>query len=159
METLVLNASYEPIRVINWERAMYYLFTEKADLVTTYANKIVRSAYEVFKVPKVIKLRKYVKLLSNLTNVKYSRKGILKRDKLMCQYCGKKCSNKTATLDHIIPKSRGGKNNWTNIVTACFKCNGMKGDRTPREASMKLLSKPKRPNIRKFLDKFNLDFI
>jgi len=156
MQTLVLNASYEPIRVISWERAMYYLYSDKADLVQTYTDKVVRSAYEVFKVPKIIKLRKYVKLLSNA--VRYSRKGVLKRDNLTCQYCGDKCSNKTATLDHVIPKSRGGKTNWKNIVTACHSCNGYKGDRTPKEAKMRLITNPKRPDIRKFLDEFDFKF-
>jgi len=154
MQTLVLNASYEPLRVVSWERAMYYLFTEKADIVSTYADKI-RSTSQTFYRPKVIKLKKYVKVATSLTTLRYGRKNVLKRDEMICQYCGIKCNHKNATLDHIIPKSRGGKNTWTNVVTSCYRCNSYKGDRTPREARMELTRPAKRPSIRKILEKFD----
>ena len=144
MQTLLLNASYEPIRVVDLERAMYYVLTGKADIVETY-DRVVRSVTQVFQHPKVIKLRKYVKIKQHLKGVKYSRKNILARDKMVCQYCGIKCSSKTATLDHVMPKSRGGKNSWENIVTSCADCNNKKDNRTPKEAGMVLRSKPRRP--------------
>lgn len=144
MNTLVLNASYEPIRVVDLERAMYYLMTGKAELVEAY-DKVVRSVSLVLQHPKVIKLKKYVKIKHNFKGVKYSRKNILARDKMICQYCGIKCTNKTATLDHVMPKSRGGPNSWENIVTSCGDCNNQKDNRTPKEARMKLLKVPKRP--------------
>lgn len=144
MQTLLLNASYEPIRVVDLERAMYYLLTGKAEIVEAY-DKVVRSVSQVFQHPKVIKLKKYVKIKQHLKGVKYSRKNILARDKMICQYCGTKCSSKTATLDHVMPKSRGGKNSWENIVTSCGDCNNKKDDRTPQEAGMVLRNRPRRP--------------
>lgn len=144
MKTLVLNASYEPIRVVELERAMYYLMIGKAEVVETY-DKVIRSVSLVMQHPKVIKLKKYVKLKAHLRGIKYSRKNILARDKMICQYCGIKCTSKTATLDHVLPKSRGGKNSWENIVTSCGDCNNKKDDRTPREAGMRLLQIPRKP--------------
>lgn len=161
MKTLVLNASYEPIRMITWERAIYYLMLDKADLVSSY-DEVVRSAKLTLNLPKVIKLKKYVKMANNLTNVRYSKRNILLRDKMKCQYCGKICKNAEATMDHVIPKSRGGKTSWTNIVTACHKCNNKKDDRTPEEAGMRLLSTPVKPKIahlirEKLFKEFGLD--
>jgi len=145
METLVLNASYEPIQMVNWQRAMYYLFTEKAEVVSSY-DKIVRSVSQVFQIPKIIKLVKYVKMKKMMRGVRYSRRNILTRDKMKCQYCGSKCTTKTATMDHVVPRSRGGKTSWENVVTACHDCNNKKDNRTPKEARMKLLSVPRKPS-------------
>lgn len=144
VQTLLLNASYEPIRVVDLERAMYYLVTGKAEIVETY-DRIIRSVSQVFQHPKVIKLKRYVKIKQHLKGVKYSRKNILARDKMICQYCGIKCDNRNATLDHVIPKSRGGKNSWENIVTSCADCNNKKDNRTPQEAGLVLLNVPRRP--------------
>ena len=144
MNTLVLNASYEPLRVVNLERAMYYLMSGKAEIVEAY-DKVVRSVSLTFRHPKIIKLVKYVKMKKRYNGVKYSRRNILSRDGYLCQYCGIKCTDKSATLDHVHPKSKGGPANWTNIVTACHKCNNKKDDRTPEEANMKLLNIPERP--------------
>ena len=154
MNTLVLNASYEPIRVVNLERAMYYLMTGKAEIVEAY-DKIVRSVSLVFEHPKIIKLKRYVKIKRKQRGIKYSRRNILARDKMMCQYCGIKCNSKTATLDHVMPKSRGGANSWDNIVTACHRCNNKKDNRTPQEAGMKLLNKPRQPDGKAML-KFDI---
>jgi len=161
MKTLVLNASYEPIRMISWERAIYYLMLDKADVVSEY-EKVVRSPTIEMKLPKVIKLRKYVKMANNLDTLRYSKKGILLRDKMKCQYCGKKCDSTDATMDHVVPRSRGGKTSWTNIVTACHSCNNKKDNQTPSEANMKLLSQPVKPKNgnmvkQKLFEEFGLD--
>lgn len=161
MKTLVLNASYEPIRMISWERAIYYLMTEKADVVSEY-DRVVRSTSIAIKLPRVIKLKKYVKMANNLTHIRYSKRNILLRDKMKCQYCGIKCTNANATMDHIIPKSRGGGTSWTNIVTACHSCNNKKDNRTPSEAGMRLLSQPVKPKIgniikQKLFEEFGLN--
>ncbi len=145
MKTLVLNASYEPIRIISWERAIYYLVLEKADTVTSY-DKEIRSQTLTLKLPKVIKLKKYVKMANQLTNMRYSKRNILLRDKMICQYCRKRCTASDATMDHVIPSSRGGKTSWTNIVTACHKCNNKKDNKTPSEAGMRLLNTPVKAN-------------
>ena len=150
MNTLVLNASYEPLRVVDLERAIYYLMTGKAEVVETY-DRVVRSVSMSIQHPKVIKLVKYVKLKKRLQQAKYSRKNILARDKMICQYCSIKCTTKTATLDHVVPKSRGGENSWTNLVTCCKKCNNKKDDKTPQEARMKLLCEPVKPHQSKLI--------
>lgn len=125
--------------------------TGKAEIVETY-DRIIRGVSISFQHPKVIKLVKYVKIKQRLQQAKYSRKNILARDKMICQYCAIKCTTKTATLDHIVPKSRGGENSWTNIVTCCKKCNNKKDNKTPAEARMKLLSVPTKPHQSKILD-------
>jgi 5-methylcytosine-specific restriction endonuclease McrA len=125
--------------------------TGKAEIVETY-DRVIRGVSITLQHPKVIKLVKYVKVKRKLQQAKYSRKNILARDKMICQYCGIKCTAKTATLDHVVPKSRGGENSWTNIVTSCKKCNNKKDNKTPAEARMKLLSVPKKPTHSKILD-------
>ena len=152
MNTLVLNASYEPIRVVDLERAMYYLVTGKAEIVEAY-DAVVRSMSLIWQHPKVIKLKKYVKLEKHIKGVKYSRKNVLVRDNMVCQYCGIKCTSKTATLDHIMPSSRGGKSSWENVVLSCGDCNNKKDNRTPREARMVLRTVPRRPQA-SFLMKY-----
>jgi 5-methylcytosine-specific restriction endonuclease McrA len=84
--------------------------------------------------------------------IELSRKNIIRRDNYRCQYCGKKTS--TLTIDHVIPKSRGGTDTWDNLVAACVKCNNKKGNRTPSEANMPLLKKPRKPNHIMFLKQF-----
>jgi len=166
MRTLVLNASYEPIQMVDWKEAITMIMKEKADIVSTYADKMIRSAYEAFEMPKIIRLRKYVNVAKKATILRYSRRNILIRDNHKCQYCGKKCVGKDATLDHVLPSSRGGKSSWTNIVLACTKCNNKKDDRTPKEAGMILLREPVKPQaetgtFEKLLKEFgfSLDFL
>lgn len=94
-------------------------------------------------IPRIIRLLTYDRVPTN--TVKFSRKNIFLRDDYRCQYCGRRHSSSSLSLDHVMPRSRGGETSWVNIVTACVKCNVRKGGRTPREANMKLLSQPKRP--------------
>jgi 5-methylcytosine-specific restriction endonuclease McrA len=103
---------------------------------------------ETFEMPRIIRLRKYVKVAKNLAMVRYSRRNIILRDKGTCQYCSKKVHGKDATLDHVMPKSRGGKSTWTNIVLSCRSCNGKKDNRTPAEAGMILLKEPVKPQAK-----------
>jgi len=163
MRTLVLNASYEPIQMVDWKEAVCMIMKEKADVVSTYADKMIRSAREAFEMPKIIRLRKYVNVAKKAALLRYSRRNILIRDNHECQYCGKKCEGKDATLDHVLPSSRGGKSTWTNIVLACTKCNNKKDDRTPREAGMKLSKEPVKPKaktkaLQKLLEEFGYSY-
>ena len=112
-------------------------------MVSTYEKK-VRSVSKSFDLPKIIRLRNFIRKI-NL--VSYSRKKVFERDQYVCQYCKIKVSQKTATIDHVIPKSKGGKNTWTNTVTSCDACNSKKGSKTLKEANMKLISTPIRPSI------------
>ena len=163
MRTLVLNASYEPIHLVSWEEAMCMIVGEKADIVKAYEGKQVRSAFETFEMPKIIKLRKYARVKKNLSMVRYSRRNIVLRDENTCQYCGKKTTGKDATLDHVVPKSRGGKSTWTNIVLSCHSCNNKKDNRTPEEAGMKLKRQPYKPkaktkDLESILKEFDFSF-
>jgi len=146
--TLLLNASYEPLAVITWMRAIELLFGEKVYVLEEY-DRVVRSPSVAIKVPAVVALKQYVPFRPK---VKFSRKNIYIRDEFTCQYCGVDANRlkgkvKDLTFDHVYPKSRGGRTEWTNIVAACLDCNLKKENRTPAEAGMKLLRKPFEPKF------------
>lgn len=143
---MVLNQSYEPLTVCSIQRAMVLIYLTKAELLETYKDRYIRTVKRKYALPSVIKLQDYVKI--PYRSVEISRKNILIRDKSECQYCGSKVK---LTIDHIYPKSRGGEDTWENLVTACIRCNNIKGNRTPIEAKMKLNSIPKKPNYIIFL--------
>ncbi len=140
--TLLLNVTYEPLRIISWKRAIVMLTLGKVEVVEEY-DRDVRSITFSLKMPSVVRLLHYVK--SGKRKIKFSRANIYARDKYTCQYCGNRKPTEELTYDHIFPKSRGGETCWENIVTACYDCNMKKGGRTPAEKGMKLLKKPKRP--------------
>lgn len=136
-KVLVLNASYEPLNITSWRRAVVLLLKGKAEQIE-HNGKMVSSD---FPLPTVIRLRSYVKI--PYKEISLSRRNVLHRDSYTCQYCGDRRHD--LTIDHIVPRSRGGGDTWDNVVAACLKCNVKKGDRTPREAYMPLLSVPRRP--------------
>ena len=138
---LVLNANYSPMTVCTAKRAITLYFLNKIDVLSNYGEK-VHSPSTVLELPSVIKIKTYIK--NNSMAVEISRKNILVRDNYTCQYCGKQ--NKSLTVDHVIPKFRGGQDTWENLVAACKECNQTKGERTSEEAGMRLAKKPKRPN-------------
>lgn len=140
---LLLNASYEPLRVISWQRAVTLFFSEKVEIVEEYEHEI-RSVSVAIKAPAVVRLLRYVKI--GRRTPPFSRFNILARDSFECQYCRESLTSKSATLDHILPRSRGGKTSWENVVCCCKSCNVTKGSRTLKEAGMKLLKKPIRPD-------------
>lgn len=125
---LVLNSSYEPINFTNWKRAVVLLLKEKAQVLSS----------------RVIRLLSYVKIpLKQIMEQKPSRALIYKRDNHTCQYCG---STKKLTIDHVIPRSKGGKDTWQNMVVACSSCNTKKGDHLLEHTKMKLNRVPKAPS-------------
>tara|TARA_R110001599_G_scaffold1889_4_gene9711 strand:- start:135686 stop:136192 length:507 start_codon:yes stop_codon:yes gene_type:complete len=137
---LVLNQDYQPLSVCSLQRSMKLIFLEKAELLHDDPEKKLRTPSEQFDFPSVIRLRRYIRL--PYTKVVLTRRNVMRRDGFKCQYCGQKSK---LTIDHIHPKSRGGKDTWENLTTACDKCNVKKGNRTPKEANMELKSKPYRP--------------
>ena len=141
--TLLLSQGYEPIKIISWQRAITLLTLDKVDLVEAYGMEI-RAATLVINVPAVVRLRKAFR--RHRKPVKFSRVNIYARDGYRCQYCGTKCTTAGLTYDHVIPRSRGGKTTWDNIVSCCYDCNSHKANRTPAEALMVLRSKPARPS-------------
>jgi len=118
------------------------LFLTKAELVEEREDRYICSVSNYYPFPSVIRLSNYIKV--PYKKIELSRKNVLRRDEYCCQYCGKKETD--LTIDHIIPKSRGGVDSWENLVAACKKCNNKKGNRTPEEANMKLIKIPRRPN-------------
>ena len=138
---LVLNANYSPMTVCTAKRAISLHFLDKIDILSNYEEKINSPSLSL-ELPSVIKIRTYIK--NNNMAVEISRKNILARDNYKCQYCGKR--SKSLTVDHVLPKFRSGQDTWENLVAACKNCNQLKGEKTPEEAKMPLLKKPKRPN-------------
>ena len=139
--TLMLNASYEPLRIIHAQDALIKVTLGKA-VVEVPSD---REAWPGIYIPSVIRLRWYADVPRRLKVC--SRKNIYVRDGYRCQYCGKIFPAWELTLDHIIPKSRGGSNKWENLVACCNACNRHKADRTPEEAGMELIHKPLPANI------------
>lgn len=142
-QVLVLNATYEPLNVVSVKRAVVLLLKEKAELVEAAEAKL-RSESFYLPVPLVIRLVYFVKVPRRIS-LPVTRRGVLSRDHYTCQYCGATPPAKNLTVDHVLPRSRGGTTSWENVAAACEKCNGRKGSRTPVEANMKLLTKPRRP--------------
>jgi 5-methylcytosine-specific restriction endonuclease McrA len=143
--TLVLNATYEPINIITWKRALNMLYQGKVEVLAEY-DREVRSISFTIKMPSVLRLLKCVKIRKNLRHVKFCRANIYARDHNTCQYCGKKHRTEDLTFDHVNPIVKGGGKTWENIVTCCFACNHRKGGRTPIEAGMKLIRQPREPD-------------
>jgi len=142
MKALKLDASFRPIEIIDAIEALVMCFIGKATAVETYTREI-RSATQVFQLPAVIVLNKIIKFRRH--GIQPTRHNLLWRDGHRCQYCAKKFPDQQLTLDHVIPKSRGGQNSWENLVVACKKCNQKKGSRLPSESGMQLLKPPRRP--------------
>lgn len=142
--TLLLNAGYEPLRVVSWQRAFLLIFQNKVEILEEYSSS-VHTVNRSFKIPAVIKLRRWVNLKKQGPVIRFSRANLYARDGNRCQYCYIKFADKELTMDHVKPAVKGGKKTWDNIVTACKKCNQMKSDKSLEEAGMKLLTKPKVP--------------
>lgn len=143
-QILVLNFTYEPLQVISWKRAVRMLFQEKVEVLEEYEREI-RSVYLSLRIPSVLRLLRYVKVKRHHNQVKFTRTNIYSRDEYSCQYCGHKFPASHLTYDHVVPVARGGNKSWENIVTSCVRCNRKKGNRTPEEAGLKLLKRPKAP--------------
>lgn len=141
---LVLNASFEPLHVVTWQRALQLLFQGKVEVVEE-SEKEIRTVRFTIKVPAVLRLLTYIPIKNKKHIVRFSRSNIFIRDNHTCQYCGVKFGKSHLTLDHVIPIVQGGKKCWENIVTACKPCNQRKGGRTPQQAHLSIIRKPRRP--------------
>ena len=150
---LVLNQSYEPIMVIGAKRAIILILSEKVDALENY-RELIHAAYLTLPLPSVIRLKQYARIRRK--DIVLSRKNILKRDNHTCQYCG--IRSVPMTIDHIIPRQRGGEDSWYNLVAACVICNTRKGNRTPSESQMKLTKRTRKPTMILHLQKFVKQF-
>ena len=145
---LVLNASYEAIHVCDVRRALKMVVKGVA-LPEEESDVVLRAATISMRVPHVIRLREYVRIPHR--PIKFSRRNVLVRDQHACQYCGRAFSPNDLTLDHVVPRSRGGGTEWENVVAACKRCNHRKGDHTPPEATMFPRRRPRTPTITYFM--------
>ena len=135
------NVSYQKIVDIDWKHAVILMINGKVSSCTEDEYVDIPTSSGVFKLPLHVVLKKYVNI--PYREVSTSRKNIFKRDDYTCQYCEIKLDSETATVDHVLPRCRGGKHEWQNVVTCCLKCNRKKGDKTPNEANMPLRKTPK----------------
>ncbi|MCP9778883.1 MULTISPECIES: HNH endonuclease [unclassified Cyanobium] len=135
---LVLNASYEPLNITTWRRAVVMVLKGKAEGLEHDPARRIR---EDTLLPTVIRLRHFVRV--PYKPLPLTRRNLFHRDGHRCQYCG--ASAEHLSVDHVVPRSRGGLDTWENVTTACLPCNVRKGNRTPREAAMPLLRPPHRP--------------
>jgi len=162
---LVLNRNWQAVNVATVGRAMIMLWNDAARVVDpldyqTYAwsdwaelrpgagEAFIQSVRQRLRVPEVIVLAEYNRLPTGA--VSFSRRNLFKRDHWACQYCGVQPSGDELTIDHVVPRSRGGTSTWENCVLACVECNKRKADRSPREARMKLRKTPIRPKWQPF---------
>ncbi|HEV8168291.1 MAG TPA: HNH endonuclease [Pyrinomonadaceae bacterium] len=137
---LLLNQTYEPLGTVSVARAVIMVFKNTVSVEEFDGDRVLRSARAEFPVPSVIRRRIYINIRRRREASSMKRLRIFMRDKFRCQYCGDKKRAGELTLDHILPRSRGGDNSPVNVVTACVACNNRKGDRTPAEARMPLLT-------------------
>lgn len=150
--TLVLDQGYQPHRIVSWQRAVALLFQEKVELVEAY-DELLMTPEQAAKareygwtfaihVPAVVRL---INRVRRKKAVRFSRINVLTRDDWSCQYCGTRLPSKKLNYDHVLPRSRGGKTVWENIVSCCYPCNAKKDNRTPEEARMNLRKHPYKP--------------
>lgn len=142
--TLLLNATFEPLKVITWKRAMSLWCEGLVEIVDTHDVE-KRAVSFTFKVPSIVRLLRFVRV-KNLHQVKFSRANIYTRDAFTCQYCVEPFEPEDLTFDHVVPVAQGGRRSWENIVTCCVPCNRRKDNRTPAQAGMTLKHQPRRPS-------------
>ncbi len=146
--TLLLNASFQPLKVISWRKAVILHFLDKVEIVEEYDREI-RSVSQTIQLPAVIRLLKYVRLEKR--SVKLSRETVFQRDHFTCQYCAQRFPFHKLTCDHVIPRSKGGKTSWDNLVTACLPCNTKKGSHPPEKVGISFRNKPMEPDWFQYL--------
>lgn len=144
-QALILNASFEPLHVVSWQRAIQLLFQGKVEVIEE-SDQEIRTVRLTIKAPSVLRLLSYIPRISKRKVIRFSRENVFIRDNYQCQYCGKVFAKSQLTLDHVVPVVQRGNKSWENIVTSCKPCNQKKGGRTPAQAQMYLVKKPKEPN-------------
>jgi len=142
MQTLLLTPWMSPHKIISWQRAVVLAYLGKVEVLETWDEEL-HAPSTTMRVPSVVRLTRGS--VSTKQSVRFSRVNVFTRDKFRCQYCGVHKPVRALNYDHVVPRVRGGKTNWENIVTSCYPCNDRKGSRTPEEAGMKLLRKPFKP--------------
>lgn len=145
MKCLLLNSSYDGLAFVSEIKGLKLYFNDKVEVISNWDETISWSSGSM-KIPAILKLKYYVKYVPRRSS--FNRLAVFRRDQYCCMYCNRALSKELLTIDHIIPKSRGGLTIWTNTCASCGPCNILKNDRTPEEAGMRLLRKPIIPEIR-----------
>lgn len=153
-KVLVLNADYSIIHIAPLKRIIHLCLSNKVNIVK-YDNGYLHPSIKITGIPKVVSLKRYINIPFKVASI--NRKKIFQRDDYKCQYCNKQLNTKTATIDHIIPKSRNNSpgNTWSNLVTCCKDCNNYKSDKTPEEIGMRLIKNPFVPKQK--VNYYNID--
>jgi len=141
---LLLSPNYEPLESIGWRKAMCLLTMGKIEIVEEYDDQHIRSTSIIFKMPAVVRLVNAFRRPKK--RIRYRNQNVFARDRWTCQYCGVKKNAGELTIDHVVPKSQGGRTEWENVVASCGPCNHEKANRTPAQARMHLRSRPVRPD-------------
>jgi 5-methylcytosine-specific restriction endonuclease McrA len=145
MRCLVLNSDYTFLGVCDWKDAVCSVYTHKVIVEESY-DTVIRSCTTEMRIPAVIRLRKYVRVVyERLSYVSYTKRNVHLRDAYVCQYCAERCREPEATIDHILPMSKGGRDTWENTVTCCKACNRRKDSLTLAQAGLKLVRQPTKP--------------
>jgi len=139
---MVLDITYRPFTIFSHFKSFVLVYSGKAEVVQNYETKVIRTVDREIPAPLVIRI---ALLSKHWEKVAPSRRAVFLRDNFTCAYCGKLVKDSEATIDHIVPRSRGGEFSWENLITACDRCNQKKGNKLPEEANMPLLFKPYRP--------------
>jgi hypothetical protein len=142
MKTLLLNNTYEGISFISFRKVFKLLSKDKIEILSEWNDRIYWGRGNM-KLPSVVRLKYRVRWIPK--KMRFNRGGVFRRDRFQCQYCGETFSQSKLTVDHVMPQARNGKSDWLNCVASCFECNNKKGNKTPAEAGMKLLSVPAVP--------------
>ncbi|WP_200975945.1 HNH endonuclease [Echinicola sp. 20G] len=148
-KVLVLNLDHTPVAVVTVQKAMVLSILEKVSILADYSFLSIRTVDQEFKYPAVVRLDEYKNV--PYRGVLLNRGNLFKRDNNECQYCG---SQKHLTIDHVVPRSKGGKSSWTNLITACHRCNVQKGDKTPEEVGFLMKRRPFKPSLSYFLSEY-----
>ncbi len=143
MKVLTLSNTYEPLGVVNWEKAITLFYSGKVKVLSEYEEE-VRSISTSIRIPSVIVFHNNKK--NRIKSVRFSRKNVWVRDEGKCQYCSRRVNSQEFTLDHVVPRKLGGKTVWNNVVTCCYDCNQKKGDKSPAQAGMKLTKPVEKPS-------------
>lgn len=144
MKTLLLNSTYQPISFLSDKKCLKLFVKDKIEIISSW-EELIRWGKGEMHYPAVVRLMYYVRWIPRKS--RFNRMGVFRRDKNTCQYCGNIFKIVDLTIDHVKPKSQGGKLNWKNSVSSCFPCNNKKGSRTPEQAGMHLLKQPIVPNV------------
>ena len=142
--TLLLNSTYEPLKVISWQRAVGMVWVGKVEVLRSYST-LLRAVSWSIEMPAVVRLHQFVR--RHRVRVAFSRRNVFLRDAQRCQYCRLHFPASELTCDHVMPRSLGGRTSWENVVTACGPCNRRKANLTPDQAKMALWRQPSRPGI------------